>query len=285
MPNAESPSTLITIKSETMQDYLRKFTVYLIPVVSLFCNSSFADSTRLEKAIETYYAGYPGQAIGMIKPLAVSGDVNAQYLLGNILYGLSNAGQYSDVEDPIKWYKMAAEQGSVAANYALGVIYNNRWSNTHQQQDAEQARLFSQKAADQGHEKARELLNKLELPNKSAGKSTSLSYTNSSFSSKQKASEKPPDESKTVAAKDALADFRRSENPVADLVKLRELFNRLSSGNISNGDQSAGNLPDEAMISNLLSRFESTDKLVADLVKLLAEIKSVGNHTRLSGAN
>ncbi len=43
---------------------------------------------------------------------------------------------------------MTAEQGSAAANYALGVIYNNRWNNTHQQQDVEQARLFSQKAAD-----------------------------------------------------------------------------------------------------------------------------------------
>ncbi len=131
-----------------MQNYLRKLTLYLVPVVALFCNSSFADSTNLEKAIETYYAGYPDQAIGMIKPQAMSGDINAQYLLGNILYGLSNSGQYSDVEDPIKWYKMAAEQGSAAANYALGVIYNNRWNNTHQQQDVEQARLFSQKAAD-----------------------------------------------------------------------------------------------------------------------------------------
>ena len=262
-----------------MENFVRKPTLCLIPVVLLFCNGLFADSTNLEKAIKKYYAGYPNQAINMIKPQAMSGDADAQYLLGNILYGLSNSSQFSGIEDPIKWYKMAAEQDSPAANYALGVIYNNIWDKTHQQEDANRARSFYQKAVDLKYEKAREPLIKLLAQSKSHGKATSLTYTNSSFSSKQKTSEKPESDSKIVAANDALAGFKRSENPVADLVKLQTLFRQLSSENIPNGvNQSTGYLPDVAIISSLLSRFESTDKLVADLVKLLAEIKSASNH-------
>ncbi len=269
-----------------MENTIRKLSLCLTPFFLLFCNSLSADSTNLDNAIKKYYAGYPNQAINMIKPQAMSGDANAQYLLGNILYGLSNSSRFSGIEDPIKWYKLAADQDFPAANYALGVIYNNLWEETSQQKDAMRARSFFQKAADLGYEKALGPLSGLTAQSKSPGKSTSLTYTNSSFSSKQKIPEKPENGTKTQAAKRALAGFKRSENPVVDLLKLQELFKQLSSDNNSNGDnQLTGSFPDMAIISSLLSKFESTDKLVADLVKLLAEIKSASNYDQLSGAN
>jgi hypothetical protein len=47
----------------------------------------------MDEAVKRYYAGFPEEAISMIKPLALSGNVDAQYLLGNILYSLSKEGK------------------------------------------------------------------------------------------------------------------------------------------------------------------------------------------------
>ena len=97
----------------------------------------------------------------MMKPLALSGDVNAQYLLGNILYGLSETKNFSDLDGPIKWYRMAAEQDSAAANYALGVIFHNKWSESRDKQEAATAIIYYQKAADLGYKKAQVPLNRV----------------------------------------------------------------------------------------------------------------------------
>ena len=119
--------------------------IILKKVIALTLVASFsvaADTKTIDEAVKRYYAGFPDEAISMMKPLALSGDENAQYLLGNILYGLSKTKNFSDIDSPIKWYRMAAEQDSAAANYALGVIFHNKWRESRDKKEASTAIIF-----------------------------------------------------------------------------------------------------------------------------------------------
>lgn len=243
----------------------------------LFSNSPLAGSTELDQAIKKYYAGYPNQAISIIKPLAISGDVEAQYLLGNIFYGLSNSKTPILLENPIKWYEMAAAQDSAPANYALGVIYNNQWTRTSDQKEADLAKMYYQKALELGYKQAEAALHKLNEHSQSTSKGTSLVYTNESFSSKRKHSIKPVNKSSSVAINDVTAEFKLSDNPVADLMKLQTLLSQLNSNKSDSDLGLDSNWLDESTISTLLSGFDSTDDLVADVVKLLSELKSASD--------
>jgi hypothetical protein len=135
----------------------------LIPV---FLTVSFSvavagNTEEMDEAVKRYYAGYPDEAISMIKPLALAGDVDAQYLLGNILYSLSEKGKLSTVDDPVKWYKLAAEQNSADAVYALGVIFHNRWSESRDKKEAANAIIYYQNAVESGSKKAQKPLSKI----------------------------------------------------------------------------------------------------------------------------
>jgi hypothetical protein len=115
----------------------------------------------MDEAVKRYYAGFPEEAISMIKPLALSGDVDAQYLLGNIFYSLSKEGKITDIDDPVKWYKMAAEQNSAAANYALGAIFQNKWKKSRDKKQAANAIIYYQIAVELGYSKAQQPLNRI----------------------------------------------------------------------------------------------------------------------------
>lgn len=118
--------------------------------ILLVSNTVFASSAVLDNAIQIYYAGLPRQAINLIKPLALSGDVDAQYLLGNILYSLSKSGKLDESDDPVEWYKMAAVQHSPGANYALGAIYHNRWGKSKRKADSAIAIFYYGRAVELG---------------------------------------------------------------------------------------------------------------------------------------
>jgi len=120
-----------------------------------------ATSAELTRAIQLYYAGSPDAAISSIKSLALAGDAEAQLTLGNILYSLSKANKDAEIEDFIKWYEMAAAQGSVDANSALGTIYHNKWLESRSNEDAALAISYYEKAIEQGDVKAQEYLSKL----------------------------------------------------------------------------------------------------------------------------
>lgn len=257
-----------------MERNIRNLLIYLIPILLLFSHSPFADSTVLDQAIKKYYAGYPNQAISLIKPLAISGDAEAQYLLGNIFYGLESLKNSIPIENPIKWYKMAAEQESAPANYALGVIYNNNWVKTSDQKEADLAKMFYQKALDLGYKQAEVALHKLKAHSQSTSNGTSLVYTNESFSSKRIAPIKPAKESISAAVNNVPAEFTLSDDPVADLIKLQALLGQLNSRKLDGDLGTDSNWLSENTISTLLGGFDSTDNLVADVLKLLAEIKS-----------
>ncbi len=136
---------------------------------------------EIDRAVKKYYAGYPYQAIAMIRPVALSGDAKAQYLLGNILYSLSNSDGFAITEDPVKWYKVAAAQEYPEANYALGTIYQNIWINSDDKTDLGLAISYYEQADKFGHKTAKISLNKLKSMAKSSKKIESLNYTNSSF--------------------------------------------------------------------------------------------------------
>lgn len=154
---------------------------WLILLYLVTSNTVASNASELDKAVKIYYAGYPDQAISLIQPLAFSGDVDAQFLLGNILYSLSKSKKIDETYDPVKWYKMAAAQNSPGANYALGVIYHNKLNQSNQKEDVKIAISYYEKAVDLGYEDAKAPLSKLKSQGSAYHKSISLSYTNSSF--------------------------------------------------------------------------------------------------------
>ena len=137
-----------------MNNFLIILVKRLIPLTLLASCSVAAATKEINDAVSRYYAGFPEEAISMMKPLAFAGDVDAQYLLGNILYSLSKTGDDKFIDESVKWYKMAAEQNSAAANYALGVISQNKWLNSRNKKDAANAIVYYQKAFDLGYTKA-----------------------------------------------------------------------------------------------------------------------------------
>ena len=144
-------------------------------IVSTTANAS---SAKLAEAIQVYYSGLPDQAIAMIKPLAQSGDSKAQLLLGNILHSLSRSDTNNPQQDPVTWYKMAAAQGSSEANYLLGVIYHNRWTESQEQGSKAIAIAYYETAAELGSKVAQ-------------GPLVQLKYRDKKSTQKNKAKPKP----------------------------------------------------------------------------------------------
>jgi len=133
----------------------------LISVTLIASCSVAADTKAIDEAVKKYYAGFPDEAISMLKPVALSGDADAQYLLGNILYSLSKTGKFGEIDDPVKWYKMAAAQKSVGASYALGVIFHDKWRKSRDKNEAATAIVYYQRAVESGYKKAQTSLNRI----------------------------------------------------------------------------------------------------------------------------
>ena len=76
-----------------MQRHSSKLSLCLALLLNLTANSPAMAADVVDDAIKRYYAGYPAEAIEMLRPIASAGDAGAQYLLGNILYTLSSSGK------------------------------------------------------------------------------------------------------------------------------------------------------------------------------------------------
>jgi TPR repeat protein len=139
----------------------KKASRWLLLLFLIATSTVGATSAELTRAIQLYYAGSPDAAISSIKSLALAGDEEAQLTLGNILYSLSKANKDVEIEDFIKWYEMAAAQGSVDANSALGAIYHNKWLESRSNEDAALAISYYENAIEQGDAKAQGYLSKL----------------------------------------------------------------------------------------------------------------------------
>jgi hypothetical protein len=242
-------------------------------------------ASPLDAAVEKYYAGYPAEAIEMLKPIATAGDVDAQYLLGNIMYSLSTSDQFDAQNDPARWYRMAAAQDSAQANYALGAIHNNRWLQYHQAEDASLAQSYFKRALELGDPKARLALAKLQQ----SRETESLSYTDESFSSqreiskKSKRSEHPGKVSTPQKATltEALSSFKSSGDPLTDA---RNLQNLLEQAGITN-QSAAEATPNLSKLTQMLGNYESTDGLLADLIKLYEHIETASEISTAPGHN
>ena len=65
--------------------------------------------------------GEHAEAIAELMPSAMAGQVEAQYQLANKYY----VGYWRDPAEAVKWFRKAAEQGHIAAQHTLGVIYSD----------------------------------------------------------------------------------------------------------------------------------------------------------------
>jgi len=88
---------------------------------------------------------------------AEGGDVDAQYTLGLQYYaGHEEKGIPQDIEEGLKWYKKAAEQGHESAISSLVFHYRNYDENI------DEAKKWLKKAAEHGDEWAKSELEKIE---------------------------------------------------------------------------------------------------------------------------
>lgn len=128
------------------------------------------------------------EAVNTLVPRTKNGQAVAQYNLGIIFF-------IRDIDEPLKWYRIAAKQGHVGAQKQLGFIYDNglrvaenneeafKWYNLAAEQgdaeaqfmvgtmymsgeginkDVDKARNWLYMAGDRGYENARETLKQIE---------------------------------------------------------------------------------------------------------------------------
>ncbi|MCP4332412.1 MAG: sel1 repeat family protein, partial [Gammaproteobacteria bacterium] len=217
----------------SMHTHIRKTTLCSTLLLLLISNLLFAASAEIDKAVKEYHAGRPGQAITILKPLAASGDSDAQYLLGNIIYGLAQSSNLTRTGDAVAWYKMAAAQDSPEASYALGVIYANQWLKSKDPQHAGLAEAWYQKAADLGYEQALGPLMKIAAQNSRDKPASSLSYTNSSFSNHRETEARKEENTQSAApskqAPTEFSDTAGTSDPFAEAIKLMQLIEQLQN--------------------------------------------------------
>ena len=213
-----------------MHAHIRKIATCSTLLLLLFSNLLIAASAEIDKAVEKYHAGHPDQAIAILKPLAASGDSDAQYLLGNIIYGLARSSNLTRTEDAVTWYKMAAAQDSPEASYALGVIYANRWLKSKDPQHAGLAEAWYQKAVDLGHEQALGPLMTIAAQNRKDKPASSLTYTNSSFSSHQQTGTRQKEKTQSAPPPEqAPTEFSDIGDPIVEAQKLLQLIELLQN--------------------------------------------------------
>ena len=213
-----------------MRAHIRKIASCSTLLLLLFSNLLFAASAEIDQAVKKYNAGHPDQAISILKPLATSGDSDAQYLLGNIIYGLAKTSNLAHTEDAVTWYKLAAAQDSPEASYALGVIYANRWLKSKDPQHAGLAEAWYQKAADLGYAQALGPLMKIAAQNSKNKPASSLSYTNSSFSNHQQTEASKKENTQSApSSKMAPTELGETSDPFVEAKKLMKLIEQLQS--------------------------------------------------------
>ena len=123
-------------------------------LVALFmtmgCGSTLAGPEEdYNKGVVTSKAGNYDEAVKWFRLAAEQGSVIAQFNLGS-MYS-NGQGVPQDYTEALKWFSIAAEQGSAPAQFNLGFMYHN--GQVVPQDYAEALKWFS-KAAKQGSAKA-----------------------------------------------------------------------------------------------------------------------------------
>lgn len=110
-------------------------------------------ATTAEQEMETVT---PAGLLDTLQPLAVAGELNSQYELGNLYYTGEEVNR--DYDAAFLWYRRAALQGHAEAQYSLGTMY--LMGEGTRQNDMEAINWY-EKAAAQGHATARHNLENL----------------------------------------------------------------------------------------------------------------------------
>jgi len=182
---------------------------------------------------------------------------------------------------------MAAAQDSAPANYALGVIHNNRWLRSHRDEDARLARSYLQRALELGEPKARSALDRLAEYQQRERNAVSLSYTNANFSSGREPESKEQDRAQDLSQRastgtspgDPLGGLANSDDALADAERLKALLQRLQDG------AQPDDIADAGALTGMLGGFESIDKLISDIVKLLENVEEASRLDTAPGSN
>ena len=95
----------------------------------------------------------------------------------------------------------------------------------------------------------------------------------------------PQSISKQDELNDVLANFQSSGDLLADAQKLQQLLSQVQGADPANSSDSAGSAPALGVLTQLLSGFESTDGLLADLVKLYDHLNTATELSTAPGAN
>lgn len=96
--------------------------VYIVVSIIVIPAVSMADHSHEEaQAVKAYDAGDYQKALHIWGELALKGNPIAQETLGYM--HATGKGTPQDQKESLKWYRMAAEQGSTSALFSLGKIY------------------------------------------------------------------------------------------------------------------------------------------------------------------
>src|SRR5690348_11459202 len=122
---------------------MRTVFAFVLLFASSFCH---AQNERLVPALGALERGDVKQAIESLKPLATTGDIEAQYTLATVLENAKPPLQ--DLEGARQWYERAAEGGNANAQNNLAAMHFDGRGAIRDYVEA--ARLY-RLAADQGN--------------------------------------------------------------------------------------------------------------------------------------
>lgn len=122
----------------------------LILLFSPVSQLAFADDAQYENGIQAYRDEKYDQALEILKPLAESGQRDAQYYVARMYE--KGLGVPKDQAEMRKWYQRSADAGHPKAEYKLGVGYAKGYAGL-EQNDTEAGKWFL-KSAEQGYRKA-----------------------------------------------------------------------------------------------------------------------------------
>lgn len=115
----------------------------------MLCVSAVVNADPFRDGVVAYQQQKYKQALDTWLPLAESGHVLAQTLIGS-MYAYGQGVEKND-QQAFKWLSRAAKLGSAQAQYNLAILYENGFGTT---QSSQQALKWFKAAADQGREDA-----------------------------------------------------------------------------------------------------------------------------------
>lgn len=118
----------------------------LITLMILFSNMAL--SGTLDNAKESMRNGDYVDAAMLLRPIALNGSVEAQYLMGLMS---NNAGPVIDFKAARKWYRKAARNGHVQSMFNLAILNSEDHGGDYYNDDGIK---WFKKAAEAGHSEA-----------------------------------------------------------------------------------------------------------------------------------